>query len=1251
MAIVVDITHEGKIPPKAVTDTPQIIENCNMFNIEALEDSLKYMTLKNYWSLYDLQKRKIRMERYDIKFHEFLQDFRLPTETQNTMYSRRYVYYIPSQFIEYQNRKKFKLSEFYNTPVDFTTISKNPAIYARNFLIFINGRFISTAELLPLEDKTGIIIDVASSNDSHGIPLEKYKEYSETDATVTVILVPNFTFARFITNRYVLTNNQYIIPFSKFNGGDTIKPNELLLINTTGKGTTSLRRPTKKYKNNYINKRFIFEESILSEFSDTNISDSDDMISSYDFLSINFSGIFKVFEVDGAGYFKINGKMPCPREDMLIFTLLKNGDIVFDHDMVVDMYYPNIYHVSGGMCSDECTYLVYCFYDETMITENEEYQNQIELYEQYVNLLDQYTSGNVPDVLKDWYPSKYSYGKEDYDNTFMHFHMPNTTLYKIFKMYDTIKNDPWALKTYLNFLLCPTEKYYIDMSKLNLQARIRTDTTEEPIVEGTNFVFSEPHYVFAMNRRFLKKNRYDFRIWIDGLFIRDELYHMEIGLDYYYIYIPTKLITSDSVMEIERFKLFDFYTEYSFSSLEDKLVLNFDDELVTAYAHDIYVVNTNTNEYIDRNEFIMKVYSKALEKEVEINPDSFSLIGPSVTISIKNDSLIGTPLRIGIHKGAGMNTGDMYDKDSYYLGDCMFVETANHGNYKSSDYRVFNNGRLLLPVQWQTEWSTTYGGVDSCQTNWALKKGDQITVDHVPCTFRTVYYQADVPEDGLIDLDGKVNLPINLKWYDIYLNGRRLHSGNIQIVSPTKFYLKNVNSRRHLIIFDRNRDYDVFFLSPHYEQDIYDIDRNDTIMDKLIKTGLADIIAAEKDPIDNTEPDIGGSGVFGPGTLDAIVYFLNYLTYSYVNCNYKLLSAEVKKKFSFFINSQGVLGINANVHPSGVLYKVINCNKGVENMDKSFTTESVETGLRELNDRFAITPLHSSNYEYALKGEFLCDPETGGTGIRHNDGTITMIDEVNRKKEHIDSFEQKLILANIGRYSIFDAQFDDNSKVKLYFRGTNLLDNEILIERNNGENIGKVAFSIDTTVLQKSGDDQFLRWSNHDPSITITYYTEKDHTNENTYTQVASRLGDRYIEVDTPVLVISSIVLNLPDNAIESDVDNPDVEDGESIDITKGITLTDGNYENPELGESPESDTTEDTEDCVCPQDERSEESTDTSQNDTVETDTQDEEDTDYTDDELYNPIGSTDSSELTDPMRCIVHSILIGLKEGGLVL
>ena len=54
------------------------------------------------------------------------------------------------------------------------------------------------------------------------------------------------------------------------------------------------------------------------------------------------------------------------------------------------------------------------------------------------------------------------------------------------------------------------------------------------------------------------------------------------------------------MIEIERHKLFDFHTEYTFTNISDWVELSFDDDLVTAYAHDVYIVDKETNLYVDR---------------------------------------------------------------------------------------------------------------------------------------------------------------------------------------------------------------------------------------------------------------------------------------------------------------------------------------------------------------------------------------------------------------------------------------------------------------------------------------------------------------------------------------------------------------------------------------------------------------------------------------------------------------------------
>ena len=48
---------------------------------------------------------------------------------------------------------------------------------------------------------------------------------------------------------------------------------------------------------------------------------------------------------------------------------------------------------------------------------------------------------------------------------------------------------------------------------------------------------------------------FSFRFWIDGICTNYADYHLLWGYNFYYIYIPTALLTETSLIEIERYRL------------------------------------------------------------------------------------------------------------------------------------------------------------------------------------------------------------------------------------------------------------------------------------------------------------------------------------------------------------------------------------------------------------------------------------------------------------------------------------------------------------------------------------------------------------------------------------------------------------------------------------------------------------------------------------------------------------------------
>ena len=64
--------------------------------------------------------------------------------------------------------------------------------------------------------------------------------------------------------------------------------------------------------------------------------------------------------------------------------------------------------------------------------------------------------------------------------------------------------------------------------------------------------------------------------------------------------------------------------------------------------------------------------------------------------------------------------------------------------------------------------------------------------------------------------------------------------------------------------------------------------------------------------------------------------------------------------------------------------------------------------LGELQDRFAIIPLYTNHYEYALNGEFMIDPLAGTPGIKLANGKVVMVGEEGRLRYHAMQFENEL---------------------------------------------------------------------------------------------------------------------------------------------------------------------------------------------------------------------------------------------------
>ena len=1088
----------------------------NTFSLKALNDTLEKLSVTNFWSLYQTQRSRLRMKRFDIPFNEFLPTKRLLGEKKRSFYPKRNIAYVDYTFIEPELRKKYRNSVFYNVAVNQNTISKNPGIFKFNYMVFINGEYIFTTEVYPVESKLGIIIDIENTNNEHGITLAQYNEYRETNPMVTVVIVPNFNMVDTNTNRYILEKLDYTIPFNRIPGSDSFTNETLCFVNST---YNMARR--------YYDSRIRVDKSSETILVDRDISPGD-ALHRFCFVTLNYLKNVTMVSYDDP-YFRVENKMPTPTEQMITFVSTSNGMLF--KDLKIELYYPNIYKVTG--LEEGETAKVFVLQDEEELTENEKYQNDLAKYEEYIDMLPKFRDGTIPEIVKNYKPSSFVYSIDDYNNS---MYVPSTLNYKVQKLHKTIYDNPWTLAVYLDLLNLPSDKFYIDVEKLDLEHRLRIDSLSEDIdLSCPDLKFDKYQYVFAINRHFANTRAYGFRIFVDGYFQTESVYTILPGPDFYYIYLPADIIKEDSVIEIERYKIFSLEIAGSTPNIDTPIELELKDKNITAYSRELYVVDVEADKYLNKEkDFKIEILYRFVEngeRWVELPSGRNIPIENKIRVYLKNKLYVGRELRLGIGRSVAMHTGEKYvspDNGQYTIFDYSEVKMTNKFGYDIGNYRMFNNGKLMLPSQYFVSTTSKQSTPDIIRTCCELTDGDRFTVDRVPARFTAIYYQNEIDKLGYVDLDGKVELPISLKWYDIYLNGVKLHKKNIEIITPTKFYIKGVDSRKNLLIVMKNRDPEVFKLATH-NVDFDTKDFNNTVIDELMETidELKNLIEADKTVIDpnNESKDIATNVI---ANHDALIFFFEYFVYTFINANYKQITQSIKDAFPSLIDENGVMAIDSNEgcidsdSIAGYLVKLIECNYTDERSDDMFTGDSLSyDGLGTLQDRFAIRPLNTTNYQFGLPQEFMCDPETGEPAIMNDDGTVTTVSTIFRTKNFVESFSENIMMYGMGKANVYQITMDDEYKVLVYKDYENILTENISSYAE--ETVKKFAIGLDATFLTQVGDSKMLRLADANPVVEVEYL---DGNTKKSFSHSINRLHNYVIEVQNGSFTLTSIKLN-----------------------------------------------------------------------------------------------------------------------------
>lgn len=594
-----------------------------------------------------------------------------------------------------------------------------------------------------------------------------------------------------------------------------------------------------------------------------------------------------------------------------------------------------------------------------------EYHNDVKEYNWYRSLYDDYVAKDVPLPLIKYNQEAFICEYEDFKFSMW---VPNLFNYKIARLRGYMERYPNFIRTYINNANLPVEKYYIEMAGINLVERIRWNTHSEKLTGCTHLDFDEARLVFAMNRQFLFRGDYAFRLFLDGKFLAEYEYAIRSNLDFYYIYLKSDDVNPDSILEVERYRLYRELTITEFSEEKPTVVFRVDPPHVVQ-AREIYLADLKSDSYLSSDKYTLEYFDEFKEEMKPLDPKScFVISGLDVHITLTDKDYYGRSIRYGVNQDAAMVSGKEYQAsgDELMLTGTTVIYTKvdfyNTGNFDDRSYRVFNNGRLCLPIQYYVKSHGSYGAIDSVRTRCMIYKGDRFTVDHTPSVYRTVYYLQEIEESGYVDLDGRIPLPLSLKYYDIYLNGLRLNRTHIEIISPTKCYIKNVDSRKNFVIFERNHDDDTFFLTSFaYKEAGHSDAPLDTIMREIeeFKAWMDSIHSV----VDDAEKDQLEGGVISDEALSGLYVFGDILWNHELNSNKYDQEMMEKIRYEF---------------PNEIVDNIFRINS-VDNAEIATIHKPINPNLY-FENKFGGKPIQKGAYRYGIQEIYLGGRPEASTG-------------------------------------------------------------------------------------------------------------------------------------------------------------------------------------------------------------------------------------------------------------------------------
>ena len=1066
----------------------------DIIDMDAILETIRDSHVHGFQSLYDIQVAKFGIRHIDIPLQDFKLAQKIGKETVSRTFPIRYAYQTDIDLVDSEQELLFKKNEsIYNTPITIKTVSDNDIVFKRNIIPILDNKLLYTMEVIVAEDNCTLVITLDEEPENYtakGISKEKFLEYMDRNETLHLLVVPNFymettKIPKPELMRTRMVNKTYFSNYSKI-----IPASTMVFLGLEDQSCADLAMVESNYTTSGIQIPFYAETT--NEIINV--------------VTISFEDICKIsmFHTNDVEYWSKTSEtteLPLPTRNILPFVM-KDHRFTIDDTIKIDLYYPNIYKYSN--VEDKDVYTFQFYQDDTL---DSRYRNALQsLQLVYDRVIDLYKNHTIPEIIRDYQPVEVPMiSEEDFKETIYFPDKKNE--YIINHLNDYFQKDPELLVRYLYLKLKNTSKFYIDISKLDLTKRKRMSTISDVGEVGEAVNFDDMYYVFNIRKAFVNSPETEFRIYVDRVAISDEDIFTTYNKDHFLIYIRASIIKDDSTIEIERFvqhlndtreigtvQNIDTSVTYSKTIIDIGLLSGssvqpinviYTDDLQSIMAYNIDILD-GEGAFIPSNEYKLYIYNEVVEDFIEIDPIGNYIIDRDFYV-VPDEKYLGQSLKVNFNTGYVCNEELVKKSGSSYN-----VLLSSERKVRQDDVRIFKNGLTMPKERIRIRENGSCDDVIDVVLASELVSGDRINVDLCPFGFKEEFRLDQIENDkGYIDTGDALSYPLDLKWYDIYVNGYKLSKFDIDIISNSRFFIKHVDSLKNVRIMKRCDLTGVF--STQHDNDV-----NNIIINNLPE--FLEKLKEDKDIIEDVATDIIGDAI--SDVFEHMEFVEKYLEFTFINPNEQQLTQAMKLEYPYLFDEYDILTLSTE--SDGVNYLT-----SIDNIRRRY--------MKRNQYRYGFTPLHVGNHEDAKNGEYMCDPITGSPAMKTKEGNIIASGMLSRLAMHKDRLNNQLMINNFTSVSIYSLDRTSNLLTQEYKPNDNMLDDDVDLNMS----FKKMMISFDMDVLEK-GEADIMHISSYDPSIKVVY-SITDTGEDVELVQKLSQYNESVITVNSIDMTIKSI--------------------------------------------------------------------------------------------------------------------------------